>query len=265
MRKRTLSLIVGLLVVTGWAQTGGPAASNTAAVNQQNANNYCRIYFVTPKPGQTAQYEAGRKKHAQFHRNQKDTFTYQAWAIETSEMAGSYVYATCGHALKDFDEWEARMGKADAADGAMTMDPFTQQGSNGIYLWRADMSLAPPSATPSPMTQVAVYHLRPGTAPDFIAAIKKTNEALSKQPDWPKNSGWMQLINGGEGPAFVLLTSRKSWADLAPLPKTLGEVLTEAYGKEEADALQKTVRDATVRVDTHMASYRADLSYIPGK
>lgn len=260
MSKRALGILTGLLVSISWAQT-----SNTAAINQQNANNYCRIYFVTPKAGQTQQYEAGRKKHAQFHRNQKDTFAYQAYSIETGERAGSYVYATCGHALKDFDEWEARMGKADTADAAMTMDPYTQSSSNGIYVYRADMSLMAPSATPSPMSQVAAYHLHPGAAPDFIAAIKKANDALSKVPDWPKNSGWLQLVNGGQAPTFVLLTSRKNWAEYAPLSKSLADVLTEAYGKEQADAIQKTIRDSTERIDTETGVYRADLSYIPGK
>jgi hypothetical protein len=40
------------------------------------------------------------------------------FAIETGDNAGTYVTSSCGHAWKDFDEWEARMGKADTADGA---------------------------------------------------------------------------------------------------------------------------------------------------
>src|SRR6266496_2637878 len=71
---------------------------------------------------------------------------------------------------------------------------------------------------------------RPGAGPDFIAAIKRVNDALGKQADWPKTSGWLQLVNGGEGPTFVLLNTRKNWADLAPLAKTTADVLNEAYG-----------------------------------
>lgn len=263
MSKRSISILTGFLVSISWATWA--QTSNTAAINQQNANNYCRIYFTTPKAGQTQQYEAGRKKHAQFHRNQKDTFTYHAVSIETGDRAGSYVYTTCGHALKDFDEWQSRMGKADVADVAMTMEPYTQSGSNGIYVYRADMSLGPMSPTPAPMSQVTVYHLHPGTAPDFIAAIKKVNEALSKQPDWPKTSGWLQLVNGGEAPTMVLINSRKNWAEYAPLSKTVPDVLTETYGKEQADAIQKTIRDCTAHLYTETGVYREDLSYIAGK
>ena len=92
------------------------------------------------------------------------------------------------------------------------------------------------------MTAVTIFVLHPGAGLDFIAAVKKVNDALGKQADWPKTSGWLQLVNGGEGPTFVLLNSRKNWADFAPLPKTTADVLNEAYGKEVAnylDAAQK--------------------------
>ncbi len=91
------------------------------------------------------------------------------------------------------------------------------------------------------------------------------NDALGKQADWRKTSGWLQLGNGGEGPTFVLLNSRKNWADFAPLPKTTADVLNEAYGKEVSDQIQKTIRDCTAHQYTEAAAYRADLSYVPGK
>ena len=101
-------------------------------------------------------------------------------------------------------------------------------GRNGFYVYRSDMSLAPANQPPAPMTAVTIFVLHPGAGPDFIAAIKKVNDALGKQADWPKTSGWLQLVNGGEGPTFVLLNSRKNWADFAPLPKTMADVLTDS-------------------------------------
>jgi len=127
------------------------------------------------------------------------------------------------------------------------------------------MSLAPANQPAAPMTAVTIFILHPGAGPDFIAAIKKVNDALGKQAGWPKTSGWLQLVNGGEGPTFVLLNSRKNWADFAPLPKTLADVLNDTYGKEVADQIQKTIRDCTARQYTEAAAYRADLSYVPGK
>jgi hypothetical protein len=254
-------VMVCLCVASAFAQTG----SSTQEINAQNANNVCRIYFSTPKPGMGQQYEAGRQKHMQFHRAQKDTWTWNTYVIETGDNTGTYVTSSCGHSWKDFDEWEARMGKADTADGATNLSPNVGGGRNGFYVYRSDMSLAPANQPPAPMTAVTIYVLNPGAAPDFIAAVKKINDALGKQSDWPKTSGWLQLANGGEGPTFVLLNSRKNWADFAPLRKTTADVLTETYGKETSDQVQKTIRDCTAHVFTEEAAYRPDLSYVPGK
>jgi hypothetical protein len=265
MRIPMMGFVVGCLCVTSsFAQTSSSAPS-TQEINAQNANNVCRIFFSMPKSGETMQYEAGRKKHMQFHRAQKDTWTWNTFAVETGDNAGMYVTSSCGHAWKDLDEWEGRMGKADIADGEANMTPHVKSGHNSVYVYRSDMSLAPASQTPAPLTAVTVYLLHPGMVNDFVAAIRKVNEALAKQADWPKTSGWLQMVNGGQGPEFVLLSSKKNWADMAPLPKTVAEALNEAYGKETSDQIQKTVRDCTASLYTEAATYRADLSYMPGK
>jgi len=157
------------------------------------------------------------------------------------------------------------MGKADTTDRATNLTPYVQGGRNGFYVYRSDMSLAPANQPPAPMTAVTIFVLHPGAGPDFIAAVRKVNDALNKQADWPKTSGWLQLVNGGEGPTFVLLNSRKNWADFAPLPKTTADVLNEAYGKEVSDQIQKTIRDCTAHQYSEEAAYRADLGYMPGK
>src|SRR5437870_13306673 len=105
MRIKTLCLLASCLcVASSFAQTGSGAGSNTQDINAQNANNVCRIYFSTPKPGMSQQYEAGRKKHMQFHRAQKDTWTCNTFAIETGDNAGKYVNSSSGHAWTDIDE-----------------------------------------------------------------------------------------------------------------------------------------------------------------
>lgn len=263
---RNIMLAAALLYAAScWAQTGPATGASTQAINAQNANNVCRTYFVKPKPGSEQQYEAGRKKHMQFHRAQKDTWTWNTWLIETGDNTGTYVTSSCGHAWKDFDEWEKRMGKIDTADAVANMAAYQQGGWNSFHLYRADMSLAPPNQPPAPMTSVTIYVLHPGAAPDFIGAVKKINDALSKQADWPKTSGWLQLLNGGEGPVFVLLGARQNWGDFAPPAKSVPDLVSEAYGKEAGDQIFKTIRDSTAHLITEAATYRPDLSYVAGK
>ena len=43
------------------------------------------------------------------------------------------------------------------------------------------------------------------------------------------------------------------------------DVMTEVYGKETADQIQKAIMENTVHLATEAATYRPDLSYIPGK
>lgn len=249
-----------------WAQAGsGTSSSSTQALNAQNASNLCRVYFTRPKLGSEAQLEAGRKRHMQFHKSQNDTWTWNTFAIETGMNAGVYVTSTCGHAWKDFDDWEKRMGKADTADAATNMSPHEQATWNGFYLYRSDMSLGAANRPPTPITAVTIYVLHPAAQNEFTDAIKKVEEALAKQPDWPKTSGWLQLLNGGEGPTFVLLNSHQNWADFAPLPKSVADVVNETYGKEAGDAIRKAIRDATDHLFTEAALYRPDLSYSPAK
>lgn len=245
------------------ASSSAQSAPSYQSINAQNANNVCRIYFTTPKSGMASQFEEARKKHMQFHKSQSDTWTWNTWEIATGDNTGTFVTSTCGHAWKDFDDWEKKMGKVDAADATAGMGPLEQRSWNGFYVYRADMSLAPANRAPSAMESVTIYVLHPGMQTDFIDAVNKLNAAVAKQPNWPKTSGWLQLANGGEGPSFVSLGGRQSWADYTPLPKSVLEAATEAYGKEGADALFKTLRDSAAHVFTETAVYRPDLSYLP--
>jgi hypothetical protein len=226
MKLRFAILAISVLVSV-WCcgqQPSSASTPSTQAANPQNANNVCRIFFVKPKPGSALQLEQARQKHMQFHKRSNDTWTWNTWAIETGKNTGNYVTSTCGHAWKDFDDWDKRLGKADAADANVSMGPFQESSTNGFYLYRADLSLASPPNPPAPMTAVTVFVLHPGTQNAFEEAITKINAALNKQPNWPKTSGWLQLANGGEGPTYVLLSSRQGGADYAPLAKTLLDV-----------------------------------------
>ena len=266
MRFRSILVASGLLYAAmSWAQSTTAATPNTQAINALNENNLCRVYFNMPKADQVQQFEAGRKKHNQFHRSQNDTWSWNTFQVETGDYTGRYVTSTCGHAWKDFDAWESKMGKADAADAAINIGPYLTSATNGFYLYRADMSLAPANQPPAPRTGVTIYLLKPGAGNDFIATVKKINDALSKQPDWPKTSGWLQLVNGGESPTFVLLNARQNWGGFEPLPKSVRDVVVEAYGEDAGNQLIKAIGDDTARIWSEEALYRPDLSYVPAK
>ena len=43
------------------------------------------------------------------------------------------------------------------------------------------------------------------------------------------------------------------------------ELVNAEYGKEAGDQIFKSISDSTAHIFTEMATYRADLSYVPGK
>ncbi len=267
MKMHVLFVVMGsLCTVAGWSQSNsGTGAASSQAINAQNANSVCRVYFQKPKAGMTAQFEQARKQHFQFHKSHNDTWTWHTSLVETGDYTGTYVVSTCGHSWKDFDDWEKKMGKEDVADAISSMGPTLEENINSFYIYRTDMSLAAPMPSDAAMEAVTIYQLHPFATDDFIGAVKKINDALRKEPNWPKTSAWLQLANGGRGPEFVLINERQGWANYAPLEKSVTDVVTANYGKEGADAIYKTLRDSVAGTWTETAVHRPDLGYEGGK
>lgn len=219
------------------------------------------VHVATPKPGMTTQWEAGRKQHSAFHAAQKDTWNIFVWEILTGERAGSYVMSSPGHNWKDFDARDA-FNKMDAPDVEKTMGASTAGSTTAYYIYRDDLSLTKPPATPAKMRTTASYMVIPEHVNDFTEAIKKINAAIQKTNFPAKPSRWYQLANGGDAPTFVLVTDRASWGDMEPPEKKLEDALTEAYGDSGPQVLDQLRRSAK-RIVTEMSVYRSELSYVP--
>jgi hypothetical protein len=117
-----------------------------------------------------------------------------------------------------------------------------------------------------PLATVTHYFLIPGTAPDFEDAIKRINAGLDKANFAGPRVYWYQLMNGGEGPHYVLVSPRKSFAEFGALPPTaVRDALQKAYGQQQGGALQQSLGKMSKSVRTEMIRYRQDLSYVPGQ
>jgi len=235
-----------------------PAGSSLAA---DQPGTVARVFVTAPKPGMGAQYEAGRKKHMDWHRKQNDTWAWFVWQVETGPNTGSHLAGTFGHQWKDFDEWEKKLGEGDTADGAINLAPFSGGGTNGIYNHLADVS-RPGGATPSPMSEVIHYQLNMGAEQEFKSAIKKIHEAIGKAGlDWHYH--WYELMDGGEHPTFVLSIAMNGFADLAPAETPFPAMLAKAYGEFEAGEVLKAIDRSVKSVRSEVIKYRPDLSYAP--
>jgi hypothetical protein len=219
------------------------------------------VNISTPKPGMTAQWEAGRKAHSAFHAAQKDTWTIYVWEIMTGDRSGSYLMASPGHHWSDFDAREA-FNKLDQPDVAKNLLPYSSSNSTSYYVLRDELSMSKPPATPAKMRTNTYYTVIPEHLNDFTDAVKKINAAELKTNYPVKPSRWYSLANGGQVPTFVLITDRASWADMEPPEKQLEDALKEAYGDSGPQVLDQLRRSCS-KIVSELSVYRADLSYVP--
>jgi hypothetical protein len=216
------------------------------------------VNLATPKPGMQAQFEEGRKRHSAFHAAQKDTWSIYVWEILTGERSGTYMMASPGHSWKDLDAREA-FDKIDQPDVAKNLQPSMGAAQRMYYVYRDDLSLTKPPATPAKLRVATSYWIAPDHINDFIDAVKKVNEAIKKTNYPAKPSRWYSLASGGEVPQFVLISDRESWADMEPIEKTLDSLMKEQY--PDANPLD-TIRKSTRRLMTEVHQFRPDLSYM---
>lgn len=232
----------------------------TCIVAQSSPQMVSEVHVTTPKPGMTAQWEAGRKQHSAFHAAQKDAWPIYVWQIMTGERAGSYISVSPGHHWSDFDPRQEFV-KLDTPQIAKDLGPYIASTSMSYFVFRDDLSRTKPPATPAMMRTSTYYTVIPGHTNDFIADVKKIVEAIQKTNAPVKPSRMYSLASGGEVPTFVLITDRATWADMEP-QKTMDAILREAYGDSGPEVLDQLSRSCS-KIVTELSIYRPDLSYIP--
>jgi hypothetical protein len=234
------------------------------ALAQTQPKTVAEVYFVTAKPGATADFEAAAKRHMQWHRQQNDTWTWLAWQVVDGDQIDQYVVGTFGHDWKDFDD-KAKFEEEDDANAMSVIGPYIQSLSSSFYALRPDLSLTRPTpgSQPPAYSSVTRVLLKPGGTMAAEEAIKEVNAAIKKS-NWPaKPSAWYELLNGGEGPTLVIVGAREKWADFQPPEKEFGEMLGETYGKMGAENLFHKFYGSVRTFHSQIIKFRPDLSYMP--
>lgn len=233
-------------------------ATNLAVAQSAPPEMVCEVHVNRVKPGMTAQYEEGRAKHMAWHKSQNDSWSWNTWEITTGEDTGSYLVASCGHTWKDFDSRD-KFNVADGANANATMGASMAGETMAYYTLRSELSATPKPGQQPTYLSVIFFQLKPEGFTDFTNGVKQVNEAFTKTKTPRLTSYWYSLANGGTGPEMVLVQERNSMADMAgTTPKTLDEIMKEAYGDETA---LTSLRKAYYRSRSELLHYRSDLSY----
>ncbi len=244
------------------ASTVLAVCASVSAGAQQSQNTVLEAHRVTPKAGMRAQLEAGRAKHMAWHKQQGDTWAWHVWEVTTGPETGSYIVTSPNHQWQDFDAWAAKMGKGDAADAAVNLEPYQASASTSYWVMLADASRPPaPGGAPAKGT-LTTYRIKQGKNGQFREALRTLKGALEKG-NYPRRSIWYTLANGGPTGTFAVFVPRASMAEMALTEPSMRDVVEKALGRSAGEAALDAFSDAVESGSSELLEFRADLSYLP--
>jgi hypothetical protein len=248
MWKTRFFLILGLVCLLAWP-----------LLAQEKPGNVAGAWYMKPKPGMRQQFEQALKRHMEWHKQQKDTWTIYVAEAVTGNRVGQYMLAGPGHHWKEFDARE-KFDEADTADIVANVAPYADLIGSSIWIYHPELSR--PMTGDARFIEFVEEHLNMGSESDYLLVVRKVHEAIQKA-NWPVYYDIYELFNGGEHPTYGIDFLHKNWADFEPPEQTLRGVLEKAYGREETDALLKTFSKTLHCVKSEVWVSRPDLSYVP--
>lgn len=247
MRAAMLSMVLALLAVAT------PAATQPAST--RDSGDAAHLFGYRAKPGMRERFDAGYRKHLEWHRAHRDPLVWYGWYVGDGPRAGMFVDGSFGASFAAFDGRVDPEG--DASDGAANVTAYADGAMRTSYRLRRELSTGFPLEQwrPSPSVQVFRYRLRPGRQARFEQALAVARERLRATTGAPAHT-WYELVVGGAVPEFMLMVARGGWASYDRTPVGVEALL------RDTDALA-AYADAVEGVEAETWNYRADLSLIP--
>jgi len=235
------------------------ASKGTA--QEAEPGNIVRATINTPMPGMRAAYEEGVKRHQQWHREHKDTWTYNVWEQVSGPGTGNYVHRTAGHHWADFDQsrFDAQAHSANAAENIWKHRAATE--TQFSFLVRSLSTIAERDGPPA-MVVVNTVKLKPDKGPLLASAVREIREArkkVGKSREFYVN--W--LVNSGINGTLMMVSPRENWADRGGPWGENRAVLTEVHGEGQARLIMDRFSEAIEESTSAVFKYRPDLSYHP--
>ncbi|GGB25024.1 hypothetical protein [Puia dinghuensis] len=181
-------------------------------------HNLAAFSIWKPKEGQAARFEAGYKKHLQWHIGAGDKWNWYGWFIISGDRAGQFVDATFGHEWRDLDHRVDPAG--DGADNDLHTDPFADY-LTGYKLQRLPFSDAEDSIT------LGARYLRmltiDVTNPHAAAALVESLATGLRQQSHPFLA--YEMADGGRLGQLILLIGARDFADYGLIAAWQGQLL----------------------------------------
>jgi len=116
-------------------------------------------------------------------------------------------------------------------------------------------------ATPT-MAEIAVFQLQFGKTAQFYEAMHQFHDTMQKA-GCRERYEWFELLNGGEGPQFMLFLPRRNWAAFDTQRGFLSEALEKSLGKRKSEKLIAQFSAAVKSYQRSAVRLRPELSKLP--
>jgi len=214
------------------------APGAVAPVSAAAAGELARMVVIRPKPGLEAEFEAGYRRHLEWHRSAGDPWTWYGWRFVLGERLDLFMDGSFGHSAEELDR--AIRPADDGADNATNVVPYADFLAHGVWERLPEASRGAPLPDPSPFLALDTFDVVPGEEAAFEAAL--TGAALAARDE---RFSWFRLRRGGERPRYALMRAASSFGAGAAL-----EPVRFAAGLIE-------------RATSELLRYQPSMSYVP--
>ena len=212
--------------------TGSLAQQSPAAASQ-----WAYLFEYEIPPAHRAAFDAGYRRHLDWHRNAGDPIDWYGWDVVTGERLTVFVDGAFGLDNEAFDNRVDPAG--DRRDFAENVPSEAIATSRRVFRHRPDLGNTEfPGGGASPFIEASWYRLSPDCS-GFESHLVSSLRAYRQAERLP--TAVFELVSGGERPAYLVLAATTGFSSLV-----------------NAEA---AVTRCVARVYTETWRYRPDLSY----
>lgn len=244
----------GLLVAFTLAVAGATPVAGQGASAGERGDNVARLVAYRLKPGHDAQFEAGYRRHLEWHRQHNDPWAWLGWSFINGPRSGWFMDGTFGHSWAHLDQSVAP--EEDLADNIANVDPHADLMENAVYQLDDRLSREPAAILEAPILSMVTVEVEPGGQHAFevrLAGISRPGNAAGLPPAWAV----LRLVSGGTPDRYLIMIAGSRVADVA----MVGAWIDRVSGRGEGPGTALPIRDWQVETLLH----RPDMSYRPGK
>lgn len=228
----------------------------------RDSGDAAHLFGYRPKDGMESQFDAGYKRHLEWHRTHNDPLVWYGWYITHGPRMGMFIDGSFGAPFAAFDN---RVAIADdGKDAERSFLPYGEANYRAVFRVRRDLSNGTPLEQwqPTRMVQVYTYKVRLGRSERFEKIVKRMRTTLEAAK--PKSSyTWYEGIGGTSTPGYMLMVSRDGWAAFDEHDGGLEGVLASVEDPTVRQQLLEGYAASVEEVQSEIWSYRSDLSLIP--